>query len=178
MLLRLSLPMGLVALLVAACTRGQTSPTQTQAATPVGTPTVSATVVTATARATGTGNATAVIVSGVFALPAASAFGAPGFHEVLIAGASARLPAEIARRPVRLVLSLRDLSRPGHTCPSDHPLSGCATVDWSDSPSRPKVPVSGVFENSLTIDLQNSPVKLFLSDSGSLQDRPVRFDPG
>ena len=113
------------------------------------------------------------LASGVLRLPAAQAFGEPGFHQVLLV--SGRLPRVLrSRAGMRLVLTLRDASRPRQRCSSDHPLSGCATVDWSDDPSRPKVPSGGVFENSLTL----GGLKLFLGEGGALAGRPDRYRPG
>src|SRR5262249_23058942 len=80
-----------------------------------------------------------VLAAGTYRLPAASAFGEPGFHEASTIRAS--VPVALAPGAGRtLVVRLHDSSRPGQTCSADHPLSGCATVDWSDSPDRPKVP--------------------------------------
>jgi len=119
----------------------------------------------------------ATLVSGQLSLPAAEAFGAPGFHEVLTV--TDKLPDILpSTAGKRLVLALRDASRPGQTCSRDHPLSGCATVDWSDDPGRPKVPDSGVFVNSLTLQLQTGPRSFFLSASGRLADKPDSFTPG
>ena len=113
----------------------------------------------------------AALAAGTLALPAANAFGEPGFHQVL--AARARLPRSIPRGS-RLVLTLRDASRPRQTCSSEHPLSGCATVDWSDDPARPKVPPSGVFLNRLVAGGRT----YYLSESGALARRPDRFEPG
>src|SRR5262249_42721925 len=68
-------------------------------------------------------------------------------------------------RPVQLrgdLVTLRDAGRPGQTCGSEHPLSGCATVDWSDATSRPSVPPGGVFNNSVVLSLATGPLTLFL----------------
>jgi len=113
----------------------------------------------------------AVVAAGTLALPAAQAFGEPGFHQVLVARAT--LPRELPRG-ARLVLTLRDASRPGIRCSSEHPLSGCATVDWSDDPSRPKVPRGGVFRNALALGRET----YFLSESGRLARRPDAYSPG
>lgn len=78
----------------------------------------------------------------------------------------------------KLVVRLRESSRPGQTCSQDHPLSGCATVDWSDSPDRPRVPASGVFDNSLTLSLARGPLTLFLRADGALATSPEAFNPG
>lgn len=118
-----------------------------------------------------------MLASGVFHLPAASSFGTPGFHEVLTAATT--LPDELgATEGWQLVVSLRDASRPGQTCGQDHPLSGCATVDWSDSQGRPNVPDSGVFENWLTIGAAANMQTHYLSESGALRDAPDSFSPG
>lgn len=76
------------------------------------------------------------------------------------------------------MVRLRESSRPGQTCSKDHPLSGCATVDWSDSRDRPKVPASGVFDNSLTLPLAGGPATVFLRADGALATRPEAFNPG
>jgi hypothetical protein len=111
------------------------------------------------------------VAHGTLSLPAAQAFGEPGFHQVLVA--RARLPTELPRG-TRVVLTLRDVSRPGVRCSSEHPLSGCATVDWADDPSRPKVPSGGVFRNALTMGGES----YFLSESGRLARRPDAYTPG
>jgi hypothetical protein len=111
----------------------------------------------------------------VLTLQAANAFGEPGFHQVLTT--AARLPARLPGS-ARLVLSLRDLSRPSQRCGFDHPLSGCATVDWSDDPSRPNVPPGGVFTNAITVRLTSGPRTVYLRSSGALSDRPEPFAPG
>jgi hypothetical protein len=115
-----------------------------------------------------------VIAGGTFALPAAHAFGEPGFHQVLTA--SRRLPARL--HGVRIVLTLSDASRPRQRCAEEHPLSGCATVDWSDDPSRPAVPPSGVFRNSITFRTRAGRVTLFLHPNGTLTRLPEPFRPG
>ena len=113
----------------------------------------------------------AVLAAGTLGLPAARAFGEPGFHQVLVA--QARLPRRIPPG-ARLVLTLRDASRPRQRCAFDHPLSGCATVDWANDPSRPKVPASGVFLNELVA----GGAKYFLSAGGALARRPDPYRPG
>ena len=115
-----------------------------------------------------------MIAGGSFSLPAAQAFGEPGFHQVVTA--TRRLPARL--QGVRIVLTLRDVSRPRQRCASEHPLSGCATVDWSDDPSRPKVPAGGVFRNELTVRTRAGALTLFLHPDGTLSRRPERYRPG
>jgi len=114
-----------------------------------------------------------VLAAGDFDLPAAEAFGEPGFHEVRTAEAT--LPDGLgATKGRRLVLRLRDAGRPDQSCDSEHPLSGCATVDWSDDESRPNVPPGGVFDNRLELGGQT----FFLSESGALGGTPDQFRPG
>ena len=73
-------------------------------------------------------------------------------HEVLTD--SQTIPEDIAATAGRrLVLTLRDLGRPEETCDREHPLSGCATVDWSDFDGRPNVPPGCVFEHRLLLQL-------------------------
>ncbi|HKF17226.1 MAG TPA: hypothetical protein VKF14_08580 [Candidatus Dormibacteraeota bacterium] len=118
-----------------------------------------------------------VLAAGTFRLPAASAFGEPGFHEAVTIRTS--VPVALAPAAGRtVVLRLHDSSRPGQSCSEDHPLSGCATVDWSDSSDRPRVPAGGVFDNSLTLPLAGGPANLFLRADGALATRPEAFDPG
>lgn len=114
---------------------------------------------------------------GQFSLPAAMDFGDPGFHAVVTA--TVRMPQTLQAPNGRLlVLTLKDAGRPTQTCATDHPLSGCATVDWSDSPDRPHVPPSGVFINTVTLQLSSGPATLYLSQSGALASTPDVFQPG
>lgn len=115
-----------------------------------------------------------VVASGELALPAAAAFGQPGFHEALTF--TAALPADAGGRT--LVLRLRDAGRPAQVCGSEHPLSGCATVDWSDDPTRPKVPSGGVFDNSLALRTPSGTTLVHLRASGRLAATPEAFEPG
>ncbi len=118
-----------------------------------------------------------ILAPGEFELAAANAFGEPGFHEPF--HFTHRLPADLGSTAgLRLVVALRDVTRPEQTCSSQHPLSGCATVDWSDAESRPNVPAGGVFDNSLTVELRSGERTFFLSEVGVLADTPDAFDPG
>lgn len=117
------------------------------------------------------------MATGEFRLPAALAFGDPGFHQVLLA--ARRLPQRLGKTAgLKLVLTLRDAGRPGQTCSAEHPLSGCATVDWSDDPGRPNVPESGVFVNSLTVRLASGTRTFYLRPAGTLARSPEPFEPG
>ena len=117
------------------------------------------------------------LASGELSLPAATSFGSPGFHEVLTD--SQTLPQDIAAAAGRrLVLTLRDLGRPEQRCSREHPLSGCATVDWSDFDGRPGVPPGGVFEHRLVLQLASGEQSFFLSESGSLNEAPDPYEPG
>jgi hypothetical protein len=117
------------------------------------------------------------LASGELSLPAATSFGSPGFHEVLTD--SQTIPEAVtALAGRRLVLTLRDLGRPEQRCGREHPLSGCATVDWSDFEGRPGVPPGGVFEHRLVLQLASGERSFFLSDSGSLNEVPDRYKPG
>ena len=118
-----------------------------------------------------------VLLAGEFRLPAAGSFGSPGFHEVL--QATVALPDGFsASAGARLIVSLQDASRPAQACSRDHPLSGCATVDWSDSDGRPGVPPGGVFDNRLTLRTAAGEQSFFLSAAGALAATPDRFEPG
>ena len=117
------------------------------------------------------------LAAGEFRLPAAASFGQPGFHEVLVA--THDLLAEVdSTRGLRLVLRLWDAGRTQQTCSRDHPLSGCATVDWSDFEGRPGVPPGGVFENSLTVQLASGPHTFFLTEEHTLGNEPNEYTPG
>ncbi|MFQ5408950.1 MAG: hypothetical protein ACE5FI_11105 [Anaerolineales bacterium] len=118
-----------------------------------------------------------VLASGEFDLPAANAFGEPGFHAAYSFTHEIAVAAEVLSGK-RLVVSLWDASRPDQVCGRDHPLSGCATVDWSDAEGRPNVPPGGVFDNSLTIEDAIGIQTFYLSESDVLADAPDRYDPG
>ena len=118
-----------------------------------------------------------VLAEGRFALPAAGAFEDPGFHHVV--SATHELPAAIdIPAGARLVVELRDASRPGQTCSRQHPLSGCATVDWSDFEGRAGVPEGGVFDHRLVLATSEGERPVFLSESGALADAPDPLSPG
>ena len=183
--------MTLVSTVVVACSQtadGPNSLSRSQAPSPVPSlvPVPAATAVVSvqapppTARSpipTATGGGIQRLASGEFLLPAADAFGAPGFHEVLIDVQT--LPDDLSvASGDRLILRLRDLGRPDQSCSRDHPLSGCATVDWSDFDGRAKVPPGGVFEHSLTLRLASGDRSFFLSESGSLNDASDSYKPG
>ena len=109
-------------------------------------------------------------------MTAASSFDDPGFHEALIV--SATVPDLGPRPGSDLVLTLRDSSRPEQACSRQHPLSGCASVDWSDSPGRPNVPANGIFDNYLVVVTASGETTLFLREDGRLAGDPEEFDPG
>jgi hypothetical protein len=118
-----------------------------------------------------------VLAAGEFDLPAAAAFGAPGFHETY--NFSHTIPAELERAADQnLVVTVWDASRSGQRCSSEPPLSGCATIDWSDAESRPNVPPGGVFDNSLTVQLASGTRTYFLSELDGLAGEPDAYDPG
>ena len=124
-----------------------------------------------------TGLSARTLATGEFQLPAARAFGQPGFHQVL--EATQELPSDLGRTAGQtLVLKLWDAGRIEQTCSRDHPLSGCATVDWSDAESRPGVPPGGVFDNHLSFELATGPQTLFLSDTDALIGEPNEYVPG
>ena len=119
------------------------------------------------------------LASGELAIPAANAFGDPGFHEVLTATAALDLPEGAgSTEGLRLVLALRDAGRPDQSCASEHPLSGCATVDWSDFEDRPNVPPGGVFDNHVTLETAAGPRTFYVSESGALADEPDPYKDG
>ena len=67
---------------------------------------------------------------------------------------------------------------PPKTCDSNHPLSECVTVDWSDFEDRPGVPPGGVFDNRLTVMSTAGEVSLFLSERRGLASEPDDYSPG
>ena len=79
---------------------------------------------------------------------------------------------------MRIVVSLWDAGRPDQACSNDHPLSGCATVDWSDAEGRPNVPAGGVFDNSLELQLSDGARTFYLSERGLLAEEADVYDPG
>ena len=118
-----------------------------------------------------------LIAAGEFDLPAAAAFGDPGFHESI--QLTHNLPSTLETTTgMGIIVSLWDAGRPGQACSRDHPLSGCATVDWSDAESRPNVPAGGVFDNSLKLQLEAGEQTFFFSERGILVDEADTYDPG
>lgn len=162
-------------LLVSACSSSRAHEATDSAADPVTRATSPSGV--ATPGPATAGDRTLVLATGLLTLPAANSFGDRGFHEVLTA--THQLPADIALpEEARLVVTLRDATRPDQRCTRQHPLSGCATVDWSDADGRPGVPTGGVFNNHVTVRLTQGSRTLFLSESNSLSDAPDPFRPG
>ena len=81
---------------------------------------------------------TVVLTSDIIELPAAASFDDAGFHAPVLI--QTRIPTDApAQAGGRIVLVRRDDGRPRQTCGSQHPLSVCATLDWSDFPDRPGV---------------------------------------
>lgn len=113
--------------------------------------------------------------SGILQVPAAGAFGEPGFHEVVAATGAFEHPVEAGQT---LVVRLRDAGRQGQECDSDHPLSGCLTIDWSDFDDRPDVPPGGVFDNHIVVSTATGPRTYFLSETGVLAAEPDPYSPG
>ena len=119
-----------------------------------------------------------LLASGAFDVPAVQGIkDAPGFHEVF--DATALVPPAIhVGSGSRILIRFRDRTRPHVTCASEHPLSGCVTLDWSDFPERPRVPAGGAFEQRLTLDAAAGHQDLYLSQSGTLNARPDQYEPG
>ena len=101
-----------------------------------------------------------VLLQGEVELVAASAFGDPGFHEILeLTGtvpAAAGMTGELS---VRLV----DIGR------TDQELS-----DFVD---RPGVPTGGVFDNYLNVVSTSGRLELFLSETRGLAEAPDSYSP-
>ena len=116
-----------------------------------------------------------VLLQGEIDLVAASAFGDPGFHEVL--ELTGTIPEAAAGMAGELLVRLVDIGRPDQECDREHPLSGCATVDWSDFEDRPGVPPGGVFDNHLNVVSTSGPVELFLSETDGLAQAPDSYSP-
>jgi hypothetical protein len=116
-----------------------------------------------------------VVFSGSIEVPAAGAFGDSGFHEPF--NLSGTVPESASGVAGDLVVRLFDVGRPNQTCEREHPLSGCATVDWSDFENRPGVPAGGVFENRLSIVSASGAADLFLSETRGLAVTPDQYSP-
>ena len=112
-----------------------------------------------------------ILAAGELALAFVGSQQEPGYHGVLTA--THELPSDLGPTTgLMLVLRLWDAGRPEMTCNSEHPISGCATVDWSDARNRPSVPPGGVFDNSITFEMASGERSFFLSESGALNDEP------
>jgi hypothetical protein len=66
-----------------------------------------------------------------------------------------------------LVVALGDATRPRSTCAADHPLSGCATIDWFGAEDGRR---GQPLRNSVTIDLASGPQTFYLRETGGLSD--------
>jgi hypothetical protein len=110
-----------------------------------------------------------MVLGGTFAVPPAQTIFDPGFHQAV--AIVRRLPENVPVSGAKLILTLRDASRPGVVCRSDDPRDGCATIDWADVPDRPHTPLGGVFRNSVTVRLASGTVRLYLRRDGTLQRR-------
>ncbi len=117
----------------------------------------------------------AVLLSGSIEIPAANGFDDPGFHKAILL--TGTVPEAAAGLTGELVVRLRDVGRPNQTCDRDHPLSGCATVDWSDFEDRPEVPRGGVFDNHLSLVSTSGTIDLFLSENRGLATTPDEYTP-
>ena len=138
----------------------------------------SLTVPTTNSESTATipnGDGESVLLEGEFELATANTFGDPGFHQVL--ELTGTLPEAAAENGGELAVILVDSGRPDQECDRDHPLSGCATVDWSDFEDRPGVPTGGVFDNHLTVTSTSGLVELFLSETRGLAKAPDSYSP-
>jgi hypothetical protein len=99
------------------------------------------------------------------------------------AGAEVRFSVPAVRQKVQgdgrtVALALRDAGRPDQRCTQDHPLGGCVTVDWADDPSRPHVPRSGVFANTVAVSTAKGTELLHLHPAGTLDRRSEPYTPG
>jgi len=177
--LQTSSPVILIGAMLAACSpvapEALPDPSRTSATdSPTATPGSATPAVVEAAASPGLG---VVLAAGEIDLSAAQAFGEPGFHSAFML--VHELEADVTSREAkRLVVTLWDAGRPAQICDREHPLSGCATIDWSDAESRPNVPPGGVFNNSLTLELESGSLTFFLSETGVLRDAPDAYDPG
>lgn len=130
---------------------------------------------TSTSTPAGVVGTDVILLSGSIQIPAANGFEDPGFHETFVL--TGGVPEAAAGVTGELVVRLRDVGRPENTCDRDHPLSGCATVDWSDFEDRPGVPTGGVFDNHLNVVSSSGPINFFLSENRGLADTPDEYVP-
>ena len=132
----------------------------------------------ATAESANTSPAGATILAtGEFELPAVTSQEAEGYHQAL--AATHNLPTDLGPTAgSMLVIRIWDAGRPEQTCSEDHPISGCATVDWGAAIDRPSVPPGGVFDNSITFELATGERSFYLSEfEGALNDEPDSLEP-
>lgn len=111
-----------------------------------------------------------VLASGQFELQAATEVdpAAVGFNDAF----TFRHPVPPGLGPTaghQLVVRLRDVGRPRQTCGSDHPASGCATVDWA-LPGQ-------VFRNLVELPTTNGRILLHMRLDGSLGSDPEPAHP-
>jgi hypothetical protein len=119
---------------------------------------------------------TGTIATGELEVPAATSFEEPGFH--LAFERTHVVPDDLAPPAgAKLVVRMWDSTRPDQTCSQEHPLSGCATVDWSDAIGRPNVPDTGVFDNRVTVEDASGSRDFFLTEARGLADTPDPYVP-
>jgi hypothetical protein len=153
-----------ISLLAAACSNGDGTVTPTSPIAP-----------TPPTEASAPGRPDSILLTGSIRVPAAREFSDPGFHETFVL--TGTVPEAAAGATGELVVRLRDVGRPNLTCDRDHPLSGCATVDWSDFEDRPGVPPGGVFDNHLSVVSSSGAIALFLSERRGLASAPDEYSP-
>lgn len=162
-----------VVVVAAACGRG---PVQAPGSDQSFTPSPAATVSPATETSNPSPIGVIILAAGELVLASVSSQQEPGYHQVLTA--THNLPPDLgATAGFKLVLKLWDAGRPEGTCSSVHPISGCATVDWSDARSCPSVPPGGVFDNSITFEMATGVRVFFPSESGALNDESDVLEP-
>ena len=114
-----------------------------------------------------------VIGRGRWTVPAALYFHQPGFHFVV--AATQDIPISVRVEPGWTLVVTLQAARPSLSCPFDHPLSGCPTIDWSDDPARSHTPESGVFRNTLTLPFDSGARSLALRAGGTFAETPGDF---
>ena len=160
--------------MVAACSGGSI---QAPGADQSFTPSPAASLTPATETDSPSPSGARILAAGELGLSSVNSSHELGYHQVVTA--THNLPSDLGPTTgFMLVLKLCDAGRLDATCSSEHPISGCATVDWSDAGSRPSVPPGGVFDNSITFQMATGLRSFFLSESGALNDEPDVLVPG
>ena len=110
-----------------------------------------------------------VIASGQFELREGIQFKQFSFRHTVPLGLGSTTGRQLAVR-------LRDVTQPDRTCEIDHPLSGCATIDWP-LPEGTVPLVDENFRNLVAVETANGLLEFHLRMDDGLSSQPEPVHP-